>query len=427
MAFRYRILVFHTHQQWVSRLVSLLDVPLFHVLQTDSETVLQKHIENQDVDLVLSAPDTSMRALFHSADGSMQFKEVTMAEFLIHRNSPCPLLLLCKQAELPTVAEMVQQGQAADYVLVNPFIDKNRLLVTLLQTLEATALRAMVSRYVMETSLPSSLFERVEALSDWKIRLASVSVPETPQTLEQSSGDFPEAPTSGIPLWQGASSVEEPSLAAFDDIWSSTSNPPSNESTVSATDIWGSPSDAMPEGSSANTAPTSLEDMATSLKGMLPGEDRFPEEKNSPAETTAPDNTLKQGTWSKIRKSDYAVLIIEGNTYYAEQIQQLLEEHQHKTLVVPNADEALVYLNREEFELLLLNKTLPEQSGLSFLRRLRDRGPQSRIPAIVLAEHARHEDVLKTINLEAAYCLISPFQPDRLMHYVQDALAVKQK
>jgi two-component system sensor histidine kinase/response regulator len=88
------------------------------------------------------------------------------------------------------------------------------------------------------------------------------------------------------------------------------------------------------------------------------------------------------------------VLLVEDNTVNQLLATRLLEKRGHSVAVGANGREALVLLERESFDVVLMDLQMPEMGGLEATAVIRAREIDSgqRIPIIGLTAHARAED-----------------------------------
>lgn len=168
MSFRYNLLFYHENQKWVPRLLPLVDIPLFHLTQTDSESVVQEQIREETVDIIVSGMSTLSISLPDEAEGSMDgLKKTYLWDALEQRDLECPIILLCTHQELATALGLVQHGLVTDYFIADPLIDKDRLFLLLMRSLELALFREIVyKRCLVVERLPKHLLERIETLQE---------------------------------------------------------------------------------------------------------------------------------------------------------------------------------------------------------------------------------------------------------------------
>ena len=102
------------------------------------------------------------------------------------------------------------------------------------------------------------------------------------------------------------------------------------------------------------------------------------------------------------------ILIAEDDPNLAEALQRALRKAGHAVDWAKNGGEADAALSTDEFDLLVLDLSLPQMSGLEVLRRLRAR--QSRLPVLVLTALDSVDDRVRGLDAGADDYLAKPFQ-----------------
>ena len=89
-----------------------------------------------------------------------------------------------------------------------------------------------------------------------------------------------------------------------------------------------------------------------------------------------------------------SVLIAEDNKVSQRLMATLLKRRGHRVTIVENGLEVLAALERQSFDLLLLDIQMPEMDGMEAAGRIRQRETQTgdRIPIVALTAHASQED-----------------------------------
>ncbi len=113
------------------------------------------------------------------------------------------------------------------------------------------------------------------------------------------------------------------------------------------------------------------------------------------------------------------ILIVDDDPKLGNLLVRYLKEQQIQASVVHNGDELDSVLDRNPFDLIILDIMLPGEDGLSIARRLR---VTSDIPIIMLS--ARGEDTERIIGLEvgADDYLAKPFNPRELLARIRAVL-----
>ncbi len=462
MAFRYRVIFYHENQNWVPKVSPLLDIPIFHLSITDSEAVMQKQLANGDVDILITGIDSKNFQLVQHSDGSTSFKKTNVWDNIQNQKRDCKIILLCTQQELMSASELVHSGKIADYCLVSPLLDKSRLFITIMKTLQEDLFREYILKREKDRGrIPRQLFESIEAL---QLLMEGTDFDQAPPSLisaEKASpslkvdeeADLPaetklknqqQDNTSAVKAMASEAKAKDETLSAFS---ASNDQPPlktgqfypkkEHEDEEEPLDLFlpkakFGESEYLMESEPAKLSdlfPDEEDDMMSQLamlKSELTGE---------PPETPKEDKVAKGGfvgegvdrdlltnNWSRMKKSDSPVLLIENDKTSATLIKTILNHAHYKVLTVNSAEEGLFQLNRELFELLIIQQEMPDHRGSIFVRKLRTRGPQYDIPAIILMENEDEQQAIQRMNINVECFVMKPFNPNRLVSMVKAVL-----
>lgn len=93
------------------------------------------------------------------------------------------------------------------------------------------------------------------------------------------------------------------------------------------------------------------------------------------------------------------ILIADDNKAISMTLELKLKQEGFETRVVPNGQEALDLLEKETFDLLILDLIMPQLNGFGVLTGLKERG--IKIPVIVSSDLSQTEDINKVKELGA--------------------------
>jgi two-component system OmpR family response regulator len=102
------------------------------------------------------------------------------------------------------------------------------------------------------------------------------------------------------------------------------------------------------------------------------------------------------------------ILIAEDDPNLADALQRTLRRAGHAVDWARNGGEADAALGTHEFDLLVLDLSLPKIPGLDVLKRLRAR--DSRLPVLILTAHDSVTDRVRGLDAGADDYLVKPFQ-----------------
>lgn len=107
------------------------------------------------------------------------------------------------------------------------------------------------------------------------------------------------------------------------------------------------------------------------------------------------------------------ILLAEDERSLSRAIIALLEKHNYSADAVYDGQEALDYLEAENYDAVILDIMMPRLDGLSVLRTLRERGSQ--IPVLLLTAKSEVEDNVTGLDSGANDYLTKPFATAELL------------
>lgn len=107
------------------------------------------------------------------------------------------------------------------------------------------------------------------------------------------------------------------------------------------------------------------------------------------------------------------ILLAEDERSLSRAIIALLEKHNYSADAVYDGQEALDYLEAENYDAVILDIMMPKLDGLSVLRILRERGSQ--IPVLLLTAKSEVEDKVTGLDSGANDYLTKPFATAELL------------
>src|SRR5205823_13673033 len=115
------------------------------------------------------------------------------------------------------------------------------------------------------------------------------------------------------------------------------------------------------------------------------------------------------------------VLVIDDEPVVLDVFQRVLGEKGLSTRLARNAEEALAFIEREEFGCVLADKNLPGLDGIEIVRRVRQSQPHC--ACIVMTAYATTESAVEALGLGAVDYIAKPFDDlDRIAARIDDAL-----
>ncbi|MBS0357346.1 MAG: sigma-54-dependent Fis family transcriptional regulator [Proteobacteria bacterium] len=114
-----------------------------------------------------------------------------------------------------------------------------------------------------------------------------------------------------------------------------------------------------------------------------------------------------------------AVLVVDDEVRSQEALRRTLDE-EFEVFTASSAEEAGTILEREVIQVLLCDQRMPGESGVAFLKRVREQWPD--VVRIIISGYTDSEDIIAGINDAGIYqYLLKPWQPDHLLMAIRNA------
>ena len=124
-----------------------------------------------------------------------------------------------------------------------------------------------------------------------------------------------------------------------------------------------------------------------------------------------------------IAKLDYSlrILLAEDNPVNRKLAIALLEKRGHRVVPVENGRLAMLALERERFDLVLMDLQMPEMGGLEATEaiRARERGTGAHVPIVALTAHAMKEDRDRALAAGMDEYVSKPIRRDQLFEVIE--------
>lgn len=122
------------------------------------------------------------------------------------------------------------------------------------------------------------------------------------------------------------------------------------------------------------------------------------------------------------------LLLVDGNRELDQQVHSLLEKEGFRIHLAARADDALNLFRKESFDLLLVDATSLNQSGLDFLHSLQGFGEEELALVLIIGTRSGQEEedpVIESWKTRAWESMVKPIQPSELIQAVRRAIARK--
>ncbi len=118
------------------------------------------------------------------------------------------------------------------------------------------------------------------------------------------------------------------------------------------------------------------------------------------------------------------ILVVEDDVQLAEMLVEALTDLQYVVDVAENGEEAWDFVNGLEYDLVVLDITLPKLDGVSFCQRLRSRNRT--IPVLMLTARDTLADKVTGLDAGADDYMVKPFEMPELMARIRALLRRNQ-
>lgn len=113
------------------------------------------------------------------------------------------------------------------------------------------------------------------------------------------------------------------------------------------------------------------------------------------------------------------ILVVDDDTRLRSLLQRFLLKSDFLVSSAKNANEARTRLSQYDFDLIILDIMMPEESGLEFLKKLRQ---ESDVPVILLTAMGETADRIAGLEIGADDYLPKPFEPQELILRIKNIL-----
>lgn len=114
------------------------------------------------------------------------------------------------------------------------------------------------------------------------------------------------------------------------------------------------------------------------------------------------------------------ILVVEDDVQIADLLTEALTNRQYKVDVAQDGEEAWSWAEALEYDLILLDITLPRMNGLRFCQQLRDR--HSAVPVLMLTARDTIADKIIGLDAGADDYMVKPFDIEELMARIRALL-----
>ncbi len=139
---------------------------------------------------------------------------------------------------------------------------------------------------------------------------------------------------------------------------------------------------------------------------------------NSIVEAEKKQNNTSKYKWHK-------VLIIDDKPMNAEILKETLEQLGQSSVIAHSGKQALDMVEKEKFDLILLDVMMPEMSGFDVIKELKLKPSTKDIPVIFISALDQTSDIVKGFNLGSYEYITKPFKIEEVKARILSILKIK--
>jgi len=113
------------------------------------------------------------------------------------------------------------------------------------------------------------------------------------------------------------------------------------------------------------------------------------------------------------------ILVVDDESSIRRTLKDILEFEKHQVEVASNGQEALDFINDEDFDVVLLDIKMPEMDGMEVLERITK---MKDIPVVMISGHGNIETAVEAIRKGAYDFIVKPPDLNRLLVIVRNAI-----
>jgi len=140
---------------------------------------------------------------------------------------------------------------------------------------------------------------------------------------------------------------------------------------------------------------------------------------------TAVNNQTINGQEVSVAESA-SILIVDDNPHNLQLLGKLLNGNNYEIEFAISGKAALDWLDIKQFDLILLDKNMPEMDGFEVCRIIRSNALLNKMPVIFLSAESERDNILKGFELGAQDYIAKPFDSRELLVRVRTHLELKR-
>jgi two-component system, OmpR family, response regulator len=121
--------------------------------------------------------------------------------------------------------------------------------------------------------------------------------------------------------------------------------------------------------------------------------------------------------------SNNQILIVDDNAQIADVAKIMLESYGYTCVIAKNGYECLDNIDKNKFDLVLLDLAMPEFTGIDVLHQLRDKGLLSQMKIVFFTSSIGTAEITDYRKVGAIGCIRKPFRKAELLEAVKSFIA----
>lgn len=119
------------------------------------------------------------------------------------------------------------------------------------------------------------------------------------------------------------------------------------------------------------------------------------------------------------------VLCVDDDKAYQDLLPKILSKMGYESVVAGTGLKALELVRVKEFDLILLDVTLPKMDGFRVMEEIRKEGRSRQTPIVFVTSHSEKQNVANAIKMGAADYIVKPFDTGMFLHKVSRFINMK--
>ncbi len=128
-----------------------------------------------------------------------------------------------------------------------------------------------------------------------------------------------------------------------------------------------------------------------------------------------------------LEPANISLLVVDDNELNRDMLSRRLGSRGFKVEVAEDGESALSRLERQDFDLVLLDVMMPGLSGIDVLKRVRERWPESDLPVVMATARDATEDVVEALHLGANDYVTKPLDFAVVLARVETQLTLRRQ